>query len=321
MKRFLALTLILITIVPAFGQVDQLYGEARLDYGAAIQDGAYKGKFKPDQLNLVLAGKIGRNLSYFWRQRFTKPLYNPDIPLNATDQVWLRWDINEHWAIQGGKIAVIVGGYEFDDAPVDLYYWGLFAGLMPDVYALGGNLLWKINPQQTLMAQLTQSPLGFGYANLFQAALVWYGRIAPWWNTIWSVNWMDDPAHNGLLVAGLGNRFEAGGFATELDFMYRTSAFQRNLPLDLSYVLKLEYKWPVLTVFAKGSYDYNRDCPADFVPQGTSAWILGGGVEVFPLRNDDLRLHTVGWWNSSIGSANFTVGITYRLRVEKILPR
>ena len=192
MKRFFVATLLLITTLPAFSQVKQLYGETRLGYEAAINGGQYAGNVRADYLNLILDGNIGPNISFFWRQRFTKPLYNPNIPLNATDHLWIRWDINDHWAIQGGKVPIMVGSFEFDAAPINLYYWGMFADRMPDVYAIGGNVICKIAPEQTLFLQFTQSPLGFGYNDLFHAGLIWYGRITPWWNTIWSANWMDD---------------------------------------------------------------------------------------------------------------------------------
>lgn len=317
MKRLGILVLLLIIVTPAFGQVNELYGEARGSYYAAITDGAYKSSFRAEYVNVILDGNIGPNISFYWRQRFSKPLYNQDIPLNATDHLWLRWDMSQHWAIQVGKIPIVVGGYEFDDAPIDLYYWSVFANNMPDVYALGGNFICKINPQQTLQLQVTQSPLGFGYTNLFHTALIWYGQIAPWWNTIWSVNWLDDPAHSGYLVAGLGNRLEFGNLGLELDAMYRTGAARQALAADYSAILKIEYKFPVVTVFAKGSYDYNKDFEADFVPVGTNAFILGGGVEVFPLKNNDIRLHAVGWWNSDVKTTNMAFGLTYRLRVVK----
>ena len=325
MKRFFVAALLLITTLPVFAQVKQLYGEARLGYGAAFKTGKYSGNVQPDHLNLVLEGNIGPNISFFWRQRFTKPVYNPSIPLNATDQLWIRWDISRQWSIQGGKIPIVVGGYEFDDAPIDLYYWGVFADKMPDVYALGGNFMYHFTPDQRLQLQFTQSPLGFGHYDLFHAALIWFGHIAPWWSTIWSVNWMDDPTHCGYSMIGLGNRLEFGNFGLELDGMYRAGIARGYLPADYSAILKLEYKFPVVTVFAKGSYDYNKDFKEDFVPYNSRVLTGGGGVEIFPLKNDDIRLHALYWLQSDAVCSNFlhhfSVGITYRLRVIKNSPQ
>lgn len=325
MKRFIVATLLLITTLPAFSQVNQLYGETRLGYEAAIDGGRYAGNVRADYLNFVMAGNIGPNISFYWRQRFTKPLFSPDIPLNATDQLWLKWDISRHWAIQGGKIPIVVGGYEFDDAPIDLYYWGVFADRMPDVYARGGNIIFNAADNQTLMFQVTQSPLGFGYNDHFHAALIWYGRIAPWWKTIWSVNWMDDPTHSGYVVAGLGNRMVFGNIGLELDGMYRTGFAKKYLAADYSAIIKMEYRFPLATIFAKGSFDYNKDYAEDFVPSNSRFLTAGGGVEFFPLKNDDIRLHAVYWLNSDAACSVFThhlaFGITYRLRVIRNLPQ
>ena len=192
---------------------------------------------------------------------------------------------------------------------------------MPDVYAIGTNLMYNITPHQTLQFQFTQSPLGFGRNDLFHAALIWYGRIAPWWNTIWSVNWMDDPTHCGYIVTGLGNRLEFGGFGLELDAKCRAGAARQFLSADYTAILKVEYKFPSVTLFAKGSYDCNKDFQEDFVPVGSRFLTAGGGVEFFPLKNDDIRLHAVYWLNSdaavSAFTHNLTFGLTYRLRVVK----
>ena len=315
MKKLLTLILLLFA-ANAGAQVKNLYAEARLGYGASFEQEGFNGSFKANHLNLILEGNITPSISYFWRQRFNKAFYNPDIPLNATDQLWIRWDINQRWAIQGGKIALVVGGYEFDDAPIDLYYWSKFADMFPDVYALGANILFNITPQQQLALQVTQSPLGFGTSNIFHAGLIWYGRIAPWGKTIWSANWMDDPAHNRLGIIGLGNRFEAGALAFELDFSYRLN-IGRSFPAVYGAILKVNYALPKWNIFAKGGVDYNHDCAGDLVPAGTRFFYGGGGVEFFPLENEDIRIHAVGCWNTDVNCANMLLGVTYRLRVVK----
>ena len=310
MKRYLLLTIVLMLgVTQANAQVKNLYGEVRMSY----QEG-----LSADYVNVVLDGNITPSLYYNWRQRFTKSLFDPDIPLNGTDQLYLQWDITPFIGLQGGKIPVVVGGYEYDDAPIDLYYWEAFAGGLKDVYALGGNIMFNVAKDQTLMLQLSQSLLGFGYKGVYHAAVIWYGQIAPWWKTIYSVNWMDDPTHTGLGIIGLGNRFEAGPFALELDFQYRTALLSKGaLSADYSAIAKAELSFPILKVFAKGGYTYNWDCPIDVIPTQYRFFMAGGGIEVFPLRNEDLRLHAVTWWNTDERRVIFSVGATYRLRLVK----
>ena len=310
MKRLLLLTIVLLLgATQANSQVKNLYGEARMSY----QEG-----LSADYVNVVLDGNITPSLSYYWRQRFNKPLFDPDIPLNGTDMLYLQWDISDKWSLQGGKIPVVVGGYEFDDAPIDLYYWDPFAGGLADVYALGGNVMFHPAKDQTLMLQMSQSLLGFGVKDVYHAAICWYGQIAPWWKTIYSVNWMDDPTHTGLGIIGLGNRFESGPFGFELDFQYRTAIFGKGAPsADYSAIGKLEMSFPILKVFVKGGYAYNWNCPIDVIPEQYRYIMMGGGIEVFPLENDDLRLHAVTWWNTDERRVIFSVGATYRLRLVK----
>ena len=74
MKRFFVATLLLIATLPAFSQVNQLYGETRLGYETAIVGGQYAGNVRADYFNLILGGNIGPNLSFYWRQRFTTPI-------------------------------------------------------------------------------------------------------------------------------------------------------------------------------------------------------------------------------------------------------
>lgn len=307
MKRIIIILSMMLGAVCANAQVKSLYAEARLGY----QEG-----FVADYVNVYLEGNIIPNLSYCWRQRFNKAFYNPTIPLNAADLLYIQWDITPKIGLQGGKIAVSVGGYEYDAAPIDLYYWDAFAGGLADVYALGGNFIFRPNPNQTLMLQVSQSLLGFGYKDVLHAAIVWYGHIAPWWKTIYTLNWMDNPTHVGLGIIGLGNRFEAGPFALELDFQYRTPL--RYLAADYSAIAKVELSFPYVTVFAKGGYTYNWDCPIDVMPERYSFIYGGGGVEVFPIKNSkDLRIHAVGWWNTDVRRAIVALGLTYRFRFIK----
>ena len=326
MKKFLfAALLSLWCLAPARGQVTQFYLEARAGYDGAAGKEYRSGLFNADYVNLVLSGNISQHISYFWRQRFTKPLYNPNVPLNATDLLWLKWQISDRWALQGGKLPIIVGSFEYDDVPIDLYYWNKFCNTLPEVYALGVGAWYKVAEEQQLHLQWTQSPLNVGAHYLFHTALAWMGGFAPWWKTIWTLNWADDPAHLGACWLALGNRLEAGPLALELDLMYRHSMRQLVPAADLSSVAKLELTVPYVKVFFKGGVDYND--PANttedglswdpLIPAGTRYFFGGGGAEVFPLGNDDLRLHAVAWMDNELQCVRWNVGATFRFRIIK----
>ena len=303
-------------------KVEYVYFETRL---SGRMTGP-KPFFSADHLNLHVKGSIGSSLTYELRQRFTKPLYDAKNPLNATDKLMLTWDISPRWSINGGKLPVFIGGYEWDDAPTDLYFWNDFSNTIAQVYALGGTAMCKPAEGQMIQLQFTHSLLHLGHPDVFNASLGWYGQFAPWWETIWGINWMDDPYHHHMGYLALGNRFQAGPFALELDLMYRRSLIQASAGFDGSLVAKLECrigtKW---LLFAKGGGDRNDAANVDpegiaydlTVAPGTQFLFGGGGVEFFPLGDRKLRLHALGWTDNRSRKLNLSLGLTYALYLVK----
>lgn len=321
-KTFLSLLLLLATGVMLHAQVEYVYFETRVS-GRLTGD---KVTLSGDHLNLHVKGKITPTLTYQLRQRFTKPLYDPKNPLNATDVLSLTWDFAPKWSVNAGKLPIFIGGYEWDDAPTDLYYWNDFANTIAQVYALGGTIMYQPREQQLLQFQFSHSLLHMGNPNVFNASLGWMGQFAPWWKTIWGINWMDDPYHHHMGYVALGNRFEVGPAALELDLMYRRSLIQKSAGFDGSVVARLEYRihgqW---ILFAKGGWDLNEAVNVDpdgiaydlTVAPGTRYLYGGGGVEYFPLGNRNLRLHLVGWADDRSRKLNLLLGLTFRLHLVK----
>ena len=320
MKRFfLALLGLLAALATANAQVESVFFEAR---GGVEMKGGQPGFFG-DHLNLHVKGKLSPALSYELRHRFAKQQYDPQNILNATDKLMLTWDISPRWSFTVGKQPVIVGGYEFDDVPVDQYFWNDFCNTIWQVYALGGLIVYKPSENQQFMLQVTQSLEHMGHADVFHGALVWQGRIAPWWKTLWSVNLMDDPYRHMMGYLASGNRFEAGPFALELDLMYRRSLVQKGRAgLDGSVVARADFsigkQW---LVFAKVGGDTNDASNVDpdgiaydlTVVPGTSYFYGGGGVEFYPLGNQDLRVFALAWANNRQRELNARLGVVFRL--------
>lgn len=316
-KQIIAVLFLLGALLPARAQVEQFYLEGRGSYISTFTDNHYQGRFEAEYVNMVLKGKIVPSVSYFWRQRFTLPLYNASVPLNATDQIWIQWQATPRWAFQAGKIPIFVGSFEFDDLPIDLYYWNTFCNNLPQYYALGAGVWFTIQDGQKLHWQITQSPLQMGRPNRFHSALVWMGSFTPSWETLWSVNWADEDTHSGVTWLALGNRFTVGSLAFELDLMYRTTLGQWKPAADLSVVLKAEYTLEKWKFFAKGGADYNDTGTDPVIPTGTRYFYGGGGAEWFPLGNEDLRLHAVALMENRTKSPQILLGVTYRFRIVK----
>ena len=300
----------------------QLVESVYFDTRGSVAANGNQFSLKAEYLNLHVRGNLAPNLSYQLRQRFTKPFFKEGSPLNATDILSLTWDISPRWSVSAGKLPIFQGGYEWDAAPIDVYFWNGFAEFIPEIYALGGSLFFNPAPGQQLLLQATQSLMHLGHPDVFQTTLGWIGRFAPWWKTLWSISWADDPQRHNMGYISLGNRFEAGPVALELDLMYRRSLVQKNAGFDGSFAARLEYapspKW---TLFAKAAGDRNDAVNVDpdgaaydlTIAPGTSYLVAGGGVEFFPLGNKDLRLHAVAWAGDKPREFRALLGITYKL--------
>ena len=323
MRKFILTLLIsLAASLLAQAQVEYLYIEAM---GSAQLHGK-EPSLVGDHLILHAKGNIAPSLKYRLRQRFSIPIYDPKNPLNATDFLQISWDISPKWSLDAGKMPVNIGGYEWDDAPTEIYYWGDFINSIAQIYALAGTAWYRPAPGQNIYLQFSHSLQHLGHPDVFNVGLGWYGQIAPWWNTIWGFSCMDDPYRHRMGYLALGNRFQLGSLALELDLMYRRSLIQKSAGFDGSVVARLEYnigqKW---SLFAKGGWDYNDASNVD--PQGIAYDLTvvpgnrylfgGGGMEYYPLGNPNLRIHAVGWFDDRSRLFHATVGMTFRLNFIK----
>lgn len=306
---------------------------AQVDYAAIEARGAFvvnEGKpgISADFLNVQIKGHIGSSLHFRFRQRLTKPIYAPNNPLNGTDILSLTWDISPKWSLAGGKLPISVGGYEWDAAPIDVYFYSAFCNNILQVYGLGGEVFFRPAEGQELSLQVTHSPLHGGNLSRLQAGLKWVGRFTPWWETKWSINWIDDYYHHMMGYVALGNRFQMGSVVSlELDLMYRRCLTQGRAQFDGNVVGKMDFRindqW---NLFVKGAYDSNGQNVDEngiaydmALPAGSYYWVAGGGMEFFPLGNKDLRVHAAAWTESASRKVNASIGLTYFFDFVKII--
>lgn len=325
-KIFLSIVCLLIASVFASAQVDYAAIEAR----AAFVVNQGKPGLNADFLNIQVKGHIIPSLHFRFRQRLTKPIYDAKNPLNGTDILSLTWDISSKWSISGGKLPIVVGGYEWDDAPIDVYFYSGFCNGIQHVYGLGGSVFFRPKEGQQLQLQVGHSPLHGGDLSRLDVGLAWDGSFFPWWHTKWSINWIDDYYHHMMGYLALGNRFQMGSVVSlELDLMYRRCLTQKKAQFDGTVVAKMDFrindKW---NIFIKGAYDENdqnvddEGKPFDMtLPPGSYYWVTGGGLEFFPLGNSDLRIHAVAWTESATKKVSATIGLTYYFDVVKIIKK
>ncbi|MBR5465153.1 MAG: porin [Alistipes sp.] len=304
--------------------------ETRIDYLRESIDGVRDHEssgFKGQELSLDLDGEIGHGFSYAYRQRLNTNHDNESF-FDATDWLHLTYTTpNERWAFSAGKQVVGIGGYEYDLAPIDCYFYSEYCSNIA-CYQLGASITHTLkNGNDSFMAQVTESPACLG-EEMFAYNLMWMGEH-DWFESIYSVNAMEYIPNEYIYYIALGNRFTMGPVVLELDFMNRATDHQTFFFRNCSVMgtAKVEV-CPYVQLQAKVSYDVNRtDNIADFcVAPGTELTRVGGAVEFFPIKGKrNVRLHAAYCYTMGSSDTELTVlqdkhsrldiGLTWRMNL------
>ena len=303
MKKIIFTLFIALFALSVRGQEKQsvnLQLETRFDYQREYLDGesvdpnsGFKGKY----LNVILNGTIDEHWSYSYRQRLNKAHADASF-FDATDWIHLTYRLNDQWAFNAGKQVVGIGGYEYDRAPIDLYFCSEYWNNIP-CYQLGVSTTYTTpKGNDSFMAQFCESPFNFNNEDLYAYNLVWYGSHG-WFNSIWSVNAQEFAPGKFIYYLALGNEFRFGNAKLQLDFMNRATDDHAFFLKDCSVMGELSClvgeKW---NVFGRMSYDVNKtNSVGDFcVLPGTELTRVGAGLEYYPLSNGNrnIRFHLYG---------------------------
>lgn len=283
-------------VVQAQEELLKLQAETRIDYQREYVDGrsihsnsGFKGKY----LNVIISGTIAKQFSYSYRQRLNKA-HSDQSFFDATDWLYLTYRPDEHWGLSVGKQVVGIGGYEYDRAPIDLYFCSEYWNNIP-CYQMGISADYTFNRKKDkVMFQLCQSPFRADADDIYSYNLMWYGSHG-WFNTIYSVNMIEYQPDKYINYIALGHHLDFGKTALELDFMNRAADHQTYFFKNCSVMGELSYRpSESFNLFGKVTYDVNRtQVKADYcVHPGTELTHVGGGVEFYPLKNNkNLRLH------------------------------
>ncbi len=300
------------------------YGDENLD-----DESGFAGKF----LNFILDGNINDQFSYHFRYRFNKLNSAQDF-FEATDWAYLNYDINKNWRLSAGKQVIAIGGYEYDKAPIDVYFYSDFCNYLPACYEFGISGQYTTNDgRNTILFQISNSPFtskSIRFEGLYAYNLMWYGNYGVF-NSMYSVNLIEYKPNRYINYIALGNQFNAGPVCIELDYTNRYGG-GKNFFNDFTVVGKVNYSIKNrVNIFAKGGFDYNNaQNPEDFYPglwtpnsmpwdlavlPGTRYGFYGAGIEFFPMKNShNVRLHA--YWCSSTANTkahNFGIGFRWRL--------
>ncbi|MCM1041863.1 MAG: OprO/OprP family phosphate-selective porin [Bacteroides sp.] len=288
---------------------------------------AYKSAFSGQYINFMLNGNINDQFSYHFRYRFNRVTSFSSF-FDAVDWAYLDYDITPNWRVSAGKQMVYIGGFEYDYAPIDVYFW---SGANENItcYGLGVSGQYTTNDgRNTIVAQITNSPFTSRekpFQNMYAYNLAWYGNYGVY-RSIWSVNMMNYAKGKFVNYIALGNRFNIAPFlAVELDYVNRYYLGQGSFFGDFSIIGNLIVNIKErANIFVKGGFDYNKTGNDDILVGplapgiGGESGYIGAGAEFFPLKKSkDIRLHAYWATNNRVDdfkSHTVAVGFTWLLR-------
>lgn len=342
MKRIFCIAACLVASFIASAQEEGVFRmalEARAEYQKEYQSGqivnnasGLRGKY----LNLRIDGNISENLSYSFRHRLNKPIVNSSF-FDATDWITLNYTTGS-WTFSGGKQVVGIGGFEYDAAPIDLYfcseYWNNIA-----CYQFGISATYALaNGKDNIMLQLCESPFRTNAANVERKEmsaynLMWMGSHGMF-SSLYSFNMIEYLPGKYINYVVLGNRFTFGRMRFDLDLMNRALSCDGSLGKDISIMSSITWSLgEKLDLFAKLTHDTNSSKEAGdwCVVPGTDITRVGGGLEYYPIRDSrNLRMHLFCCHNFGEAAPSgvlrpqqtlIDAGITWKMNMLNIIRR
>ena len=308
----------------AQGKVDNLFFDMRATFHQETEDGVYNSQIQGEYLNFHLIGHINDQIDYRIRQRLNKKVFDEKNMFNATDMMYINWRADSHWSFLFGKYAVLIGGYEYDAAPIDVYYYSKFCNNLYQGFTFGASASYRYAEKQSFVAQICNSPLSLGEMTSYAYNFAWNGEFTPWWKTIWSVNIVEDNQRRPINYIALGNHFVFPDAILDIDVMNRAWFGQNQFFFsDMTLISKFIWSVGKWNICAKAGYEWNDISNVDangvaydaVITPGTEYVYAGCGLEWFPFGRDNIRLHAVYYSDSDRHRNNFELGLTWRVDV------
>ena len=305
MRKFIVIAILLLSGTVAGAQrvlIKNIYVDGRMYYSAELGKERRKDVQCFDMLNLGVSGAFSDFCDYNFRVQFA-----PKFPYYVRmDFCYLNLKMTENSSITVGKYAELIGGYEFDAMPIDVYYWSAFCKSLYHGYGVGAILNYNISKSQKLAFQICESPVSPERFSAIAYNLYWNGRFAPFWKTIWSVNFMGDKSNSIMNFIALGNRWEYGCLKLDLDFINRMPLGYKNFPWNYSVVSNLAVEFKNFNICLKGGYEKNSIIYS----------YAGGGFEIFPWAHKYLRVHTMYYREFEQNTHIFNIGVSLKFEYK-----
>lgn len=244
------------------------------------------GRFAFDHLMVGVEGRFTPKLSYRYVQRFNKDatIYRLENLSNAIDYAFLKYQASDRVAVTVGRHAKLVGGFEFQEYPIDVYDFSWYDNQIT-CYLTGVSSSFQLSPTQELALQVTNSRTreqreAFGHDDIVALRFPLMGAMA--WNSSYFGRQLRlryaaafAPLAKGkkMFTIGTGQKLDFGRFNIYLDLLYYHSDLDylgvlrgHGIPAkaiercdNLSTVLEARYSFsPQWQLQLKGIYDTAR---------------------------------------------------------------
>ncbi len=282
-------------------------------------------------LYTLFEGNLSESFSFsianHWYQHKPKPLYKNFLRSDNVNWVdWLNLSYNiKDFTITGGKVAMLVGGFEFDDYDWETHpvlnssLWDSFV-----IYQWGGNIQWQISEDHAITGQMTCSPYGRRplKSGLMNWGLNWHGTFGDWeTNTSFTLVQHTKlgkgtsffKCYEKLLTVGIRGNFEPA--VVTLDIFNKVGNEEEimvnGITLAPSVTVNINEK---LDVFGKGVIEHSKDEVPGFKQDVVK---VGGGAHWRPLKNDqNLRVHALVGYDSTFKSVILSAGVLYNFNIK-----
>ena len=324
-RLIIILSAILLCLTSNAQTIDYLGIESRGSFLQQTKDENGYSDLRAEYFNIQMRGTVTKNVTYRIRQRMNIPI-DSENPFRATDLLSITWNPTPKWSLTAGKTSILIGGYEYDSAPIDVYFYSQFCTNLQQAFAFAINSDYEFMPGQSLVLQVCNSPLSSGFQDAYSYNAAWSGNIGGWLHTIWSCNMVEDMDHNFINYLALGNHMTFGGLAFDIDLFHRASPRQEKFFFsDYSIISKLIWTTGNWNWCAKAGYEQNDAFNVDasgksfdtVIPAGTRYFYGGAGIEYFPKGNQNIRFHLAYFRNNYDHTNNVSLGIKWAVDIIK----
>ena len=262
-----------------------------------------------DRLSMAVKGSFTPKLSFDYFQHFNRHVSQKEI-LAAADRLFLCYAPTPHWSFKAGKIISAFGSFEYDEAPIDVYFYTRHF-YNASFFLPGLDVTYSFHEgKDAISAQVTKGCYSEKKQyDLFSYHLMWTGHHG-WLNTFYSANLHDMQDGTKQFQLAFGHRVSLEKFSFDFDICNRYYSARRNGLLKSGFMM-------AKATYIIGPYaDLQLKATYDFDPVLGNISQAGGAIEFYPYKGSrDFRIHLQGNYLTSENHTTVTIGLKWNCHI------